>query len=142
MQCTYNVTSRRVRANIVALEKQNVFHIPSVCLVALFVQCAMRMRHILIHGLSYYIIFFSTFISFTARFSKKKIFTGHKTCVLVFSTTFVLNISRFKKMYSRDMMKNMYRATRSVAWTPSAVTPHSVRVLVTILTFRNRASYI
>jgi len=30
-QCTYNVTMRRVRANIVALEKQLVLHKLSVC---------------------------------------------------------------------------------------------------------------
>jgi hypothetical protein len=31
-QCTFKVTLRRVRATIVAVEKQSVLHIPSVCL--------------------------------------------------------------------------------------------------------------
>jgi hypothetical protein len=31
-QCTYNVTSRRVRATIAAMEEQLILHILSVCL--------------------------------------------------------------------------------------------------------------
>jgi len=31
-QCTYNVTSRRVRATVVVAEKQYLLHILSVCL--------------------------------------------------------------------------------------------------------------
>jgi len=32
MHCTYNVTMRRVRATIVAVGKQRILHILSVCL--------------------------------------------------------------------------------------------------------------
>jgi hypothetical protein len=44
-QCTYDVTLRRVRETIVAVEKQEVSRILSV-FVALGIQYAMRMRHI------------------------------------------------------------------------------------------------
>jgi len=48
-QCTYNVILRRVRANIVAVEKQRVLHKLSVCVFAfLIIQHAMRMRHFII----------------------------------------------------------------------------------------------
>jgi hypothetical protein len=57
MQCTYNVTLRRVRAAIVGVEKQCVTY--SVCLpVALGTQHGRRMRHIVICALSGPIIFF------------------------------------------------------------------------------------
>ena len=46
----YNVTLRRVLVTIVAMEKQQVLHILSVC-VALVVQYAMCMHHIVLCGL-------------------------------------------------------------------------------------------
>jgi len=53
----YNVTLRRVRVNIVTVEKQCVTYFKCV-FVALDVKHAMRMRHIVICGLSRSTIFF------------------------------------------------------------------------------------
>ena len=62
---------RSVLATIFAVEKQQVVHILSVCVcVALVVQHAMPMRHIVICGLHCSTVF-SHIISLTVRFSKK-----------------------------------------------------------------------
>jgi hypothetical protein len=52
-QCTrtYNITFRRVRATIVAMEKQYVLHNLCGVFIALGVQHATRMRHIATRGL-------------------------------------------------------------------------------------------
>ena len=47
-----NATLRRVHAVIVALEKQYILHIICAFDLALFIQHAMRMRHIVICDLS------------------------------------------------------------------------------------------
>jgi hypothetical protein len=54
-QGTYNVTLRRVRSTIGAVEKSNKYYIFWVCVcvcLALGAQREMRMRHIVIFGLS------------------------------------------------------------------------------------------
>jgi hypothetical protein len=69
---------RRVLATISEVERQLVLHIPNVC-VALGVQHAIRMRHIVICGLPGSVVFFHI-ISQTAQFKKKKKVTKKK-CV-------------------------------------------------------------
>ena len=52
---------RRVHANIVAVEKQEVFHILECVFVALGIQHAVRMRHVVICCLSGPTLFFHIF---------------------------------------------------------------------------------
>jgi hypothetical protein len=76
-----SVTLRRVRAAINAVENT---YSECVC-VALVFQYALRMRHIVIFGMSGYTIFVHV-MSLTARFRKV---TEYKMLVLIFPTTFV-----------------------------------------------------
>jgi len=92
-QNKYTVTWRRVRATIVAAEKQWVLHIPKVCVcvfIALGTQRKMRMRHIAICGLSDCYIFLHYLTNVKIKKKKKKI--EHKIRVLTLFTTFVWNI--------------------------------------------------
>jgi hypothetical protein len=67
--------------------------------VAFGFQHAMAMRHIVIYGLSGSSIFFHI-MSQIAWFSKKNVIE-HKIYVLIFSTTFIWNISHTKKNWAR-----------------------------------------
>ena len=93
MQCMYNATLRHVPAIMFVVEKQ------SECVsVALGIQHATRMRHIVICSL-YASIFFITLPHKRDDFREKKIIE-QKMCVLIFST-FAWNISQSKKKWGR-----------------------------------------
>ena len=124
-QYVYNVILRHVWVNVVAVEKKKVLHISAcacVCLVgwagararacvcarvALFIQHATRMRHIVICGLSGCTIFFWRFLMDGSIFGKKG--TEHKICV-DFLYNFCLkhfsrNVSQSKKNSARYFHK-------------------------------------
>ena len=67
--------------------------------VAVSIQVTTRMRHIAICGLPGSTIFFHI-ILYAARFSKRVM--EHKICVLILSTTLVLNISHSKNWARYD----------------------------------------
>ena len=88
--------------------KRNAYCIFCVCVcvcvlcvcvcVALVIQHAIRMRHVVISGLPVSTIFFQ--LSHKRRDFRREV-TEHKMCVLIFSTTFVWNISHSKKNWAR-----------------------------------------
>ena len=62
-QCTYNLTLKRVRVTIAAVEKQEILNITNVCMYsALVIQHAKRLRcYIVICGLPGCTVFFHIF---------------------------------------------------------------------------------
>ena len=99
----YNITLRRVRVTvfaveklaIFAVEKQYVLHIVRVCNV---IQHAMRMRRIVICGLPGSTVFFHV-ISQTALISKKKKLLNPK-CVFIFPLQLLSENFSFKEELS------------------------------------------
>jgi hypothetical protein len=71
--------------------------------VTLGTQHALRMHYMVICGLPRSTVFFY-FISGTARFTKKKSFTEHKMCVLIFSTNLSETFLTLRRT-ERDMLK-------------------------------------
>jgi hypothetical protein len=92
---TYNVTLRCVRVTIVAVEKQEVLHIRSVCLLT-GVQHAMCMYHIILSPMT---IFPHYHINGTIF--EKKVIEHEMFFFLIFCTTFVWSMSHPKKRLAR-----------------------------------------
>jgi hypothetical protein len=89
---------RRVRVTIVAVEKQKVLHILSVS-VALVIQHAKRMRPILLSSVACLAVpYFPHYLISGTIFGKRELLNRKCVCVLIISTTFVCNISHFKKI--------------------------------------------
>jgi hypothetical protein len=79
--------------------------------VALDIQHAMRMRHIVSCGLPLSTVFYHI-VSYTVLFSGKK-FIEHVMCVLIFSTT-LSEIFLMLRRTERDMIKHVYRSSCKV----------------------------
>lgn len=82
------LTLRRVHANIVAVVKKKVLHVSDCMFVALCIQHRVRIRHTVSCGLTGSTIFFPHCL-ITGRIVE--------TTTLIFSKTFVWNISHSKK---------------------------------------------
>ena len=91
--CTYNSCNNCCCGEAISVTYSECVSVASV------VKHAMRMRHIVICGLSRSTIFSQ--ISHKLRGFRKKKVTEHKMCVLIFSTTFTWNISHSKKKWAR-----------------------------------------
>jgi hypothetical protein len=95
-QCTYSVTLRRARATIVAVEKGKVLHILSVCV------CSLRYLACNAHAPDYHLwpaTLYNIFTHFLKNDFRKTLL--NTKCALIFSTTFVWNISHSEKRWVR-----------------------------------------
>jgi hypothetical protein len=93
----------------------------------------MRMRHILICGLSDSTIFLPSLSQTRHDFRKKKKMLLNTKCAFWFSLQLPSETFLILRRTERDMIKNLYWVSQSVARSSSAVTPLSVRLPLTIL---------
>jgi hypothetical protein len=111
-QWTYNVTLRRVRVTIVAVEKQKIVKVMLVCTLALVTRHAKRMRRIILSSVACLAVpYFSTLSHKRHDFRKKII--EHKMCVSIVSTACFCNISHYK-IIQRDSVINVHRSSCKV----------------------------
>jgi hypothetical protein len=105
-----NVTVRRVRITIVAVEKQYILHILSVT-IALVIQHAMRMRRIILSSVACLALpYFSTLSHKRHDFGKV---IESKMCVLIFSTTCVWKRLIIRRI-QRDIIINVHMSSCKV----------------------------
>ena len=107
-QCMYNRTLRRVRATTVAVQKQKLLHILSVCLQPQVssMQCT---RAILSAVPSPALRYFSTLSHTRHNFRKK--FIENKLCFVIFSITFSA-IFLILRIIKRDMIINVQKSRK------------------------------
>jgi len=99
-QCTYNVTLRCVRAPLLRWENDK-YYISWVCVCSLsFPACNAHAPCCHLWPVQLFSIFPHHLINGMIFEIKKKV-TEHKLRVLIFSTTFIRNISRYKKKLKR-----------------------------------------
>jgi len=98
MQCTYNVTLRHVRVSLLQCES-NKCDIFWVCVCSLSYPAGKaRAPYCHLWAAQLYNIFAT--LSHELHYFRKKVIE-RKMCFLIFSTTFVWNISHFKKNWAR-----------------------------------------
>jgi hypothetical protein len=98
------MTLRSVRVTIFVLEKEQVLNtLRTVCILALLIRHATRMRRIMLPSVACLALPYIPTLSHKRQDFRKKVI-GHKMCVSIFSTKFVRNTSHSKK--KRDITIN------------------------------------
>jgi len=104
MYCTYNVTLKHMCATIVAVESSKYYKF-WVCVCCLSIQHEMRMRPIVLCGLSGCTVFFHI-MPLTARLSRKNLL--NMKCVFWFSLQLLSDTYFIRRRTEREIIKSVY----------------------------------